>query len=130
MPDGEVFRLKKGEDRDEQTFFPVMEVDDNGESELVEDVGLIARLPNPFNSSRTMTICNGTDSKGVLGAVLAVTDETVRPANERYLAQRFPNGDFAMLVRVPVVSNQVLAPDLQNPHTRRFEWPSEPTTGE
>lgn len=118
---GEVFRVKKDDNRDEQTYLPVSAVD--GEvSELVEDVGLLARLPNSFNFSRTMTICNGIHSKGVLGAALAITDETVRPANEKYLARRFPAGDFAMLIRVPVVSGRVLAPDLQNPHTRLFEW--------
>jgi transcriptional regulator with XRE-family HTH domain len=128
--DGDVFRVKKDEHRKEQIHLPVIEVDDDGESELIEDVGLIARLPNPFNFSRSMTICNGIFSKGVLGAVLAITDETVRPANERYLAQRFPAGDFAMLVRVPVVSGTVLAPDLQNPDTRLFEWSPEPAAGE
>ena len=121
VPEGDPFRVKKDEGREEQVYLPVTEIND-GESELVEDVGLLARLPNPFNFSRTMTICNGIHSKGVLGAVLAVTDETVRPANEKYLARRFPAGDFAVLVRVPVVSGQVLAPDLQNPHTRLFEW--------
>src|SRR5262249_34414132 len=36
---------------------------------LTEDVGLLARFPNPLNSSRTLTICNGIHSRGVLGAV-------------------------------------------------------------
>ena len=129
VPEGEVFRVKKDDERDEQTYLPEIEVD-GAESELVEDVGLLARLPNSFNFSRTMTICNGIHSKGVLGAVLAITDETVRPANEQYLAERFPAGDFAMLVRVPVVSGHPIAPDLQNPHTRLFEWPPESTVGE
>jgi hypothetical protein len=121
---GEVFRVRAGEGREEQTYFPVTEEID-GQEELVEDLALVARLPNPFNSSRTLTICNGVHSKGVTGAVLTVTDETVRPANEQYLAQRFPEGAFAMLVRVPVVSGKVLAPDLQNPDTRVFEWSPE-----
>ena len=74
-----------------------------------------------------MTICNGIYSKGVLGAVLAITDETVRPTNEEYLATRFPRGDFAILVRVPVVSGHPIAADLKNPHSRLFEWSPEPT---
>jgi hypothetical protein len=65
----------------------------------------------------------------VLGAVLAIADETVRPANEKYLAERFPAGNFAMLVRVPVVGSQVLAPDLQNPDARLFEWSPDSATG-
>ena len=77
---------------------------------------------NPFQSSRTLTICNGIHSRGVLGAVRCLTDEQVREANERYLADRFPEGRFAMLVRVPVVANETLSPDLQNPETRLYEW--------
>jgi hypothetical protein len=102
-----------------------------GRSELVEDLALLARLPNPFNSDRTLTICNGVHSSGVLGAVLILTDETLRPRNEAYLAQRFPEGEFAMLVKVPVVSGKVLAPDLHNPDMRVFEWtPDSVLTGE
>lgn len=127
--EGEVFRVKKDDDREEQTYLPAIEVDGE-ESELTEDVGLLARLPNSFNFSRTMTICNGVHSKGVLGAVLAITDETVRLANEEYLARRFPAGDFAMLVRVPVISGHPIAPDLQNPHTRLFEWSPDSTSAE
>jgi transcriptional regulator with XRE-family HTH domain len=127
---GEVFRVRKEETGEEMTYFPATEEID-GDIQLTEDIGLIARLPNPFNSSRTLTICNGVHSTGVLGAVLAVTDETVRPANEKYLAQQFPKGEFAMLVRVPLVSGSVLAPDLQNPETRLFEWsPKTVTAGE
>jgi hypothetical protein len=121
---GEVFRVKQG-DGQEKVYFPTMESADEDEGdveELVEDVALLARLPNPFNSNRTLTICNGVHSRGVVGAVLAVTDETVRRANEEYLAQRFPSGAFAMLIRVPVMSGNALAPDLKNPDVRLFEW--------
>jgi hypothetical protein len=52
----------------------------------------------------------------------------VRDANERYLAHRFPGGWFAILVRVPVVANETLSPDLQNPATRLYEWEA-PTDG-
>ncbi len=60
---GEVFRLTKTDASEEKVFFPVTE---NGE--LVEDVALIARVANPFNSNRTLTILNGVHSRGVLGA--------------------------------------------------------------
>jgi hypothetical protein len=69
-----------------------------------------------------LTICNGVYSRGVVGAVLTVTDETVRPTNEQYLATHYPQGDFAMLLRVPVLGDRVLAPDLLGPDTRLFEW--------
>lgn len=124
VTDGEPFRLKKSTDPDERVFFPVSETyEGETTAELVEDVALVARLPNPYNSSRTLTICNGVYSKGVLGAVMTLTDETVRARNEQYLGSRFPEGAFAMLIRVPVVAGKVLAPDLQNPETRLFEWP-------
>ena len=130
-PEGDVFRVKKGKGREEQTHLPVVEINPvTGRQELVEDVGLLARLPNPFNFGRTMTICNGIYSKGVLGTALAISDETVRPTNEQYLAQRFPRGNFAMLVRVPVWSGHPIAADLQNPRARLFEWSPEPTAEE
>jgi hypothetical protein len=126
---GEIFRVKKGESGDDyELFYP--EWDDppegveGGQRELVEDVALLARLPNPFQSSRTLTICNGVHSRGVLGAVRCLTDARVREANERYLAERFPDGRFAMLLRVPVVANKTLSPDLQSEDTRLYEWPA------
>jgi transcriptional regulator with XRE-family HTH domain len=125
VPTGEVFRVRGIGTREEQMHFPRTEEVDDGVTELVEDVALLARLDNPFNSSRTLTICNGVHSRGVLGAVYAMSDETVRPANEEYIAKRFPDGPFAMLLRVPVVSGKVLAPDLQNPDVRLFEWAPE-----
>jgi hypothetical protein len=132
VPTGEVFKVttvKQDGEKQEEVHLPAEEEVD-GVQELTEDLALLARLPNPFNSGRTLTICNGVYSRGVVGAVLTVTDETVRPGNEAYLARRFPTGAFAMLVRVPVVSGKVLAPDLQNPDKRLFEWSPEPATRE
>lgn len=124
LPTGEVFRVRKGEG-DERTYFPKT---DETDGELTDDIGLIARIPNPYNSRRTLTICNGVHSTGVLGAVLALTDESVRVGNETYLANHYPRGEFAMLVWVPVLSGTVLAPDLMNPEARIFEW--SPTAGD
>ncbi len=93
----------------------------------MDDVAQIVRLRSPFQSSRTLTICNGIHSRGVLGGVRCLTDKLVREANERYLIQRFPEGHFAILVRVPVVSNASLSPDLQDPYARLYEWA--PSTG-
>ena len=58
----------------------------------------------------------------MFGAVRCLTDASVREENERYLAERFPDGEFAMLLRVPVVTNETLSPDLQDPDSRLFEW--------
>ena len=119
---GDIFTVKDADG--ERSFFPEWEDLPNAKQELIEDVGHIARLTNPFQSSRTLTICNGIHSRGVLGAVRCLTDASVRGSNERYLAERFPAGRFALLVRVPVVTNETLSPDLQDPTTRLYEWPA------
>lgn len=120
LPTGEIFRVE------ETTFNPVWEDPDAPveQRELKEDVAFLARMPNPFKISRTLTLCNGIHSRGVLGAVRALTDHRVRETNERYLAERFPDGRFALLLRVPVVAHETMSPDLQNPAARLFEWPS------
>ena len=86
------------------------------------DVAYVARLRNPFQFDRTLTICNGIHSRGVLGAVRCLTDATVREHNEKYLADRFPAGEFAMLLRVRVLGNETLSPDLRDPTVRLYEW--------
>jgi hypothetical protein len=117
---GEIFIVK--DEKEERSFYPIWDAPDDGDRELIEDVAHLARLSNPFQSSRTLTICNGIHSRGVLGAVRCLTDAQVRDANERYLGERFPDGRFALLVRVPVVANETLSPDLQNPATLLYEW--------
>lgn len=39
-----------------------------------------------------------------------------------------PAGEFAILVRIPMIDGTPLAPDLNNPETRIFEW--SPTVGD
>jgi hypothetical protein len=116
---GDIFRV---ETRDGvKSFYP--EYEDLGDgTELIADVGYLARLRNPFKTNRTLTICNGIFSRGVFGAVRCLTDANVREENERYLAERFPDGEFAILLRVPVVTNETLSPDLQNADSRLYEW--------
>jgi transcriptional regulator with XRE-family HTH domain len=116
---GEIFRLEIP--NGPESFYP--EYEDLGDGrELIGDVAYVARLRNPFKINRTLTICNGIHSRGVFGAVRSLTDASVREENERYLAARFPGGEFAILLRVPVVTNETLSPDLQNPEARLFEW--------
>ncbi|GAA0942920.1 helix-turn-helix domain-containing protein [Kribbella koreensis] len=115
---GEIF---KASDVGGQEFRPVFEDGDDG-PELVEDVALLTRLRNPFNSNRTITICNGIHSRGVLGAVRTLTDIAVRERNEAYLSKHFPDGLFAMLLRVPVVNGEAISPDLEIPENRLYQW--------
>ena len=62
---------------------------DEPEKNLREDVGLLARAPNPLNSNRALIICNGVHSRGVLGAVRSLTDAKLRDSNEKYIARNF-----------------------------------------
>ncbi|MGZ0149147.1 hypothetical protein ACXJJ3_18915 [Kribbella sp. WER1] len=149
LVDGEIFRSRDGQEYrpvwEERKDFDVdadgapskaaLEADQAQDAwrgdkprELVEDVALFARLPNPFNHSRTITICNGVYSRGVLGAVRTLTDDAVRERNEAYLASRFPGGVFGMLMRVPVVNGEAVTPDLEIEDNRLFEWSPEDDT--
>ena len=119
LDSGEIFRVDAADGA--QSFYP--EYEDLGDGkELIADVGYVARLRNPFKVNHTLTICNGIHSRGVFGAVRCLTDASVREENEKYLADRFPGGEFAILLRVPVVMNETLSPDLQNPDARLYEW--------
>jgi hypothetical protein len=122
---GEIFAVGHG--AEEKRFLPVWSLA-NGEPfpELEEDVGLLARVRNPFNSSKTLTLCNGIHSRGVLGAVRTLTDARIREANEAYLAERFPRGEYGLLMRVPVFHGEALSPDLQDPHNILYAWPQSP----
>jgi transcriptional regulator with XRE-family HTH domain len=150
VENGEIFRLSRGDGHDyrpqwEDRVDAAQGVLDAGRikaaqaedawlrgrpRDLVEDVALLVRLPNPFNHSRTITICNGVYSRGVLSAVRTLTDKAVRERNEAYIANRFPDGSFALLLRVPMVNGEAISPDLEIPENRLYEWsPTEETVG-
>lgn len=115
VQEGDVFDLGEGTEK----FLPT--VDER--LGVVEDVGLFARLVNPYNSARTLTVCSGIFSRGVLAAVRLLTDAALRERNETYLAERFgDSAQFAVLMSAPVVYGQVVTPDLTNPDARLFEW--------
>jgi transcriptional regulator with XRE-family HTH domain len=91
--------------------------------ELTEDVGLFVRMPNPLNSSRTITMCNGIHSRGVLGAVRALTDARLRDSNEQYIARNFPENHCGILMRVYVIQGEALTPDFHTAGTVLYQWP-------
>jgi hypothetical protein len=116
---GEIFLLER--DGNEERFLPKWS--DSGA--LVEDVGLIVRTRNPFNSNRSLTICNGIHSRGVLGAVRALTDAELRDSNERYIVENFSDlSNFAILMRVSVMDGQAMTPDFRAPDCVLYRWPS------
>jgi|SRR5215469_15766398 len=126
VPTGEIFVV--GEDSDIVEFLPSWQNNDPGAvanpGVLVNDVGMLARLPNPYNSLRTLTYCNGIHARGVLGAVLCMTDPAVRDANEQYLEETFSGSDrFVILMRVPVLGGMTMSPALRSPGTVLFSWP-------
>ena len=90
---------------------------------LMEDVGLLVRLPNPLNSNRTLTMCNGIHSRGVLGAVRTLTDARLRESNEQYIARQFPENLFGILMRVQVIAGEALTPDFNTDGTVLYQWP-------
>jgi transcriptional regulator with XRE-family HTH domain len=110
---GEIFTLESGE-----RFVPQLT-----DQALLEDVGLLARAPNPFHSGRTLTVFSGVFSRGVHGAVRTLTDDKLRKSNELHIRDHFAQADrFAILMRVPVRFGKAQTPDLQNARTRLYEW--------
>lgn len=91
--------------------------------ELIEDVGLFVRIPNPNNSNRTITMCNGINSRSVLGAVRTLTDARLRETNEQYIARNFPENHFGVLMRLQVIRREALTPDFNTEETVLYQWP-------
>jgi hypothetical protein len=118
LDSGEIFVAET--DNGSKEFWPQWT---NGESNLLEeDVGLLARVPNPLNSSRTLTICNGIHSRGVYGAVRTLTDTNLRDSNERYIAANFGKSPFAILMSVKVVQNKASTPDFSGGRDVLYQW--------
>jgi hypothetical protein len=91
--------------------------------ELVEDVGFFASGKNPSAPERSLTICGGITTHGVLGAARCFIDWEMRERNEKYLASRFTRGStYCIVMRVPVANKDSLTPDLSKPEYRLFEW--------
>jgi transcriptional regulator with XRE-family HTH domain len=91
--------------------------------QLVEDVGFFARGENPSAPRRTLTICGGVTTRGVRGAAQCFIDWEMRERNEQYLIPQFPDGStYCIVMRVPVVNNDPLTPDLSKKENRLFEW--------
>lgn len=96
---------------------------DENKKVLMEDVGLLARVPNPLNASRTLTICNGIHSRGAYGAVRSLTDVELRESNERYISANFADArSFAILMSVKVIKNQAMTPDFNSPDVVLYKW--------
>lgn len=100
---------------------PVLSDDD----ELIWDVGLFLRAPNPANRKRTLTVCTGMYSLGTWAAVRTLTDVKFRDRNADYLNERFSGANaFSILMRILVLNGrEALTPDWTMPDNRLYEWP-------
>jgi hypothetical protein len=128
-PTGEIF-VTEGTSNGGHQFLPRWRENNPGTLEkpgvLLEDVGMLARLPNPYDENRTLTYCNGIHSRGVLGAVRCLTDPAVRDKNENYLEETFRGSDrFIVLMRVKVHGSKTVNPTLRNPGTVLYRWPGD-----
>jgi hypothetical protein len=92
---------------------------------LVEDLGLLVRMRSPYNRARTLTICNGIYSRGVLGAVRCLSDTNLRASNEQYILERFGEDaeEFLVLMKVRVLKGRAVTPDLTIPDVVIYTWP-------
>jgi hypothetical protein len=117
---GEVFEVDTGGGKP-QKFVPRWH--DEAHQSLKEDVGFLGRAPNPLKSNRTLTICNGVHSRGVLGAVRSLTDARLRHSNEKYIAENFGESpSFALLITVRVIGGKTMTPDFNAPGCVLYQW--------
>jgi hypothetical protein len=111
-------------DRPDRRFRPGWR--NSSRAELTEDVGLLARLSNPLNSNRSLTLCNGIYSRGVFGVVRCLTDARLRDSNELYIMANFGDSDsFMIIMRVPIIHGRTMSPDLGIADSVLYQWPSE-----
>jgi transcriptional regulator with XRE-family HTH domain len=121
VPEGDIFVART--DGKEKQYLPTFSPADS--AKLTEDIGLLVRMPNPLNSNRTLTMCNGIYSRGVLGTVRTLTDKRLRESNERYIARHFSdNEQFGILMRVQVIEGVAMTPDFNTDGTVLYQWPS------
>jgi hypothetical protein len=118
VPSGEIFLTQAG--KGERKYLPQWSEQTGA---LMVDVGLFVRMPNPLNSNRTITMCNGIHSRGVFGAVRTLTDARLRESNEQYIARNFPENQFGILMRVQVIEGETLTPDFNTEGTVLYQWP-------
>jgi len=127
--------LKRPDDVKEEAYFEVREDDRAKRYQprvsrtrdrivLQADVAHFYHGFNPFNTERTVTICQALFGRGTLGVVRALTDARFRGRNEAYVNSRFAGCDsFSILTRVPVQRGLTVTPDWTRPSARLHEWP-------
>jgi hypothetical protein len=127
LEDADIGGFEVVEDEVLRTFRPtVRKIGDR--QVLEEDIAHFYRSRNPFNRKRTVTICNGMYSRGVLGAVRALTDRRYRDRNNAYVQSHFGKRDtFSIISRVQVLPGSIVTPDWTSPEDLLHAWPVETT---
>lgn len=121
LDSGEIFIAEV--DGRSREFWPQWRNEDGGKRVLTEDIGLLARVPNPLNASRTLTICNGIHSRGVYGAARTLTDAELREGNENYISSHFGDAEsFGILMSVKVFAGETITPDFNTPGVVLYQW--------
>lgn len=117
-PDGEVFEIRETGERLSPSF-----AGDGEDRRVVEDIGLIARMPSPVDAARTLTIFSGVYTRGVFGAVRCLSDWGMGTANARWLAARFgKTTSWGVLMRVRGAEHAIATPRLSEPGAVVFDF--------
>jgi transcriptional regulator with XRE-family HTH domain len=120
--DGEVFVV---ETEDGPVRYEPVPAPAGSTPDFVEDVGFLARVPNPLNRERSLTICSGVFTRGVYGAVRSLTDQQLSEANLAYVRERFHDEPlFGLLMRVKIGRGLIPTPRLDDEDVRLFEFPA------
>ncbi|MFL6144870.1 MAG: helix-turn-helix domain-containing protein [Labedaea sp.] len=83
------------------------------ETHVVEDLGLFVRATNPTNPDTDVTLCSGSYTYGVLGAVELFTNPRLAGENVEAVHQLLGQAkSFAVLFRVKVIDGRVPTPRL------------------
>ncbi|WP_181781807.1 helix-turn-helix domain-containing protein [Pseudonocardia pini] len=114
--DGEVFETEEG-----TRYLPEFTEPEDWRSELTEDVGMLARTQNPHFRERTLSVCSGVFTRGVYGAVRALTHKGLRETNAATLRKQVGDAStWLALFRVTITGGRVTTPDLS--HSTLFTW--------
>jgi transcriptional regulator with XRE-family HTH domain len=97
----------------------------SGRPVLESDVGLFVRGPNPYDGRRTLTLFNGMYSRGVLGAVRALSSKLFSERNTEFLREIAPHDQLvALLFRVQINkwTHEAMPPDWTDAKTLLYSW--------
>jgi transcriptional regulator with XRE-family HTH domain len=105
-------------------FYPQFTEENGKLTALKSDVAMFFHGRNPFNATRTLTLCNGMLGRGTYAIVRALTDPRFRDRNHEYLQSRFKqHDDFGIVTKIDVISNAAVTPDWNSAQNRLYEWP-------